>query len=115
MLFIRWTSRRRSVRSGCARSWRTSLIARLRWCAVKHGRVNQFTGDGIMAWFGAPTALEDHAFRACLAVLDVQREMESLSAEVHQRDGVVVQLRIGLNSGHVITGDVSSTTATYTA
>src|SRR5262249_53717763 len=58
------------------------------------GTVNQFTGDGIMAWFGAPTALEDHAFRACLAALDLQGEMESLSAEVHQRDGVVVQLRI---------------------
>src|SRR3954462_473280 len=43
---------------------------------VQHfgGTVNQFTGDGIMAVFGAPTALEDHAFRACLAALDVQEE-----------------------------------------
>jgi adenylate cyclase len=36
------------------------------------GTVSQFTGDGIMAVFGAPTTLEDHAFRACLAALDIQ-------------------------------------------
>jgi class 3 adenylate cyclase len=38
--------------------------------------VDQFTGDGIMAVFGAPVALEDHAFRACLAALEIQREVQ---------------------------------------
>ena len=37
------------------------------------GSLNSYTGDGIMALFGAPTALEDHAFRACVAALDLQR------------------------------------------
>src|ERR1700752_5500576 len=46
---------------------------------VKHygGTVNQFTGDGIMAVFGAPMALEDHAFSAGLLALEIQREVET--------------------------------------
>ena len=42
------------------------------------GTVGSFTGDGIMAVFGAPTALEDHAFRACLAALGVRRRRRGL-------------------------------------
>jgi class 3 adenylate cyclase len=38
------------------------------------GGTVEFTGDGVMAVFGAPVALEDHAFRACLAALGVQEE-----------------------------------------
>ena len=52
------------------------------------GTVAQFTGDGIMAVFGAPTALEDHAVRACLAALGIQEEAKRLAAEVHDRDGI---------------------------
>ena len=46
------------------------------------GTVDKFTGDGIMALFGAPVALEDHAFRACLAALEIQDETAKLAAEV---------------------------------
>ena len=46
------------------------------------GTVNQFTGDGVMAVFGAPVALEDHAVRACLAALGVQDEAKRLAEEV---------------------------------
>ena len=44
--------------------------------------MDKFTGDGIMAVFGAPVALEDHAVRACLAALGVQEEAKRLAVEV---------------------------------
>ena len=72
------------------------------------GTLSQFTGDGIMAVFGAPIALEDHAVRACLAALGVQEEAKRLAAEVHDRDGMDLQLRVGLNSGQVIAGEIGS-------
>ena len=68
------------------------------------GTVDKFTGDGIMAVFGAPTTLEDHALRACLAALDIQKDV-----------GATLQLRIGLNSGQVIAGEIGSGKAGYTA
>jgi adenylate cyclase len=58
------------------------------------GTVNQFTGDGIMAVFGAPVALEDHPVRACLAALGVQEEAKRLAVEVKDRDSVDLGLRV---------------------
>jgi len=68
------------------------------------GSVNQFTGDGLMAVFGAPRAHEDHARRACLAALELQREVRWLAEELARRDGVEFAIRCGLNSGEVIVG-----------
>ena len=79
------------------------------------GTLNSYTGDGLMALFGAPAALEDHAFRACLAALDIQHAAEALAAEVMRRDGVTLRLRIGINSGQVIAGELRSSRASYTA
>ncbi|HTY33169.1 AAA family ATPase, partial [Mycobacterium sp.] len=79
------------------------------------GTVDKFTGDGIMAVFGAPVALEDHAIRACLAALGVQEQAMRLAFEVEQRDGVDLQLRVGLNSGQVIAGEIGSGSFGYTA
>ena len=78
------------------------------------GTVNQFTGDGIMAVFGAPVALEDHAIRACLAALGIQEEAKRLAIDVHDRDGVELRLRVGLNSGQVIAGEIGSGAWGYT-
>ena len=47
--------------------------------------VDQFSGDGIMAVFGAPVALEDHALRACLAALEIQRAVQGMAAETIDR------------------------------
>jgi class 3 adenylate cyclase len=79
------------------------------------GTVDKFTGDGIMAVFGAPVALEDHAVRACLAALGVQEEAKRLAVDVQDRDGVDLQLRVGLNSGEVIAGEIGSGALGYTA
>jgi adenylate cyclase len=79
------------------------------------GIVDKFTGDGIMALFGAPVALEDHAFRACLAAMEIQKQTEYLAAEVDERDGITLQLRVGLNSGQVIAGEIGSDRPSYTA
>jgi class 3 adenylate cyclase len=79
------------------------------------GTVAQFTGDGIMAVFGAPVALEDHAVRACLAALGIQEEAQRLAADVQDRDGIDLRLRVGLNSGQVIAGEIGSGSFGYTA
>ncbi len=93
----------------------TELVTRA--SAVVHrlgGTVDKFTGDGIMAVFGAPMALEDHAFRACLAGLEIQDDAARLAVEVEARDGVRLQLRVGLNSGEVIAGEIGSDALGYT-
>ena len=79
------------------------------------GTVDKFTGDGIMAVFGAPVALEDHAIRACLAALGIQEETKRLAVDVQDRDGVDLQVRVGLNSGQVIAGEIGSGPFGYTA
>ena len=79
------------------------------------GTVDKFTGDGIMAVFGAPMALEDHALRACLAALGVQDRAKRLAVDLRERDGVQLQMRVGLNSGEVIAGEIGSGPFGYTA
>jgi class 3 adenylate cyclase len=79
------------------------------------GTLSQFTGDGIMAVFGAPITLEDHAVRACLAALGIQEEAKRLATGVQDRDGIDLWLRVGLNSGQVIAGEVGSGSYGYTA
>jgi class 3 adenylate cyclase len=93
----------------------TPVAPALEPAEFKQVTVDKFTGDGIMALFGAPVALEDHAIRACLAALDIQRETERLAAEIERCDGIALQLRVGLNSGRVITGEIGATPMGYTA
>ena len=79
------------------------------------GTMEKFTGDGLMALFGAPVALEDHALRACLAALDIQAEAGHLAAEVQRRDHISLRLRAGLNSGRVVAGEMGSGVTGYAA
>jgi len=70
------------------------------------GTINQFTGDGVMALFGAPLAAEDHALRACRAAWSIQGAMENYGEQVHKTNKVKFKLRIGLNSGAVVVGAI---------
>ncbi len=85
----------------------TELVQRSAAVAQRYGGTVEYNGDGVMALFGAPVALEDHALRGCLAALTIQQEAAALAAEVARRDGVTLQLRVGLNSGQVIAGDIA--------
>ena len=70
------------------------------------GTINQFTGDGVMALFGAPVAHEDHAQRACHASLAIQKAIASYGEKINKDFGVDFTMRIGLNSGPVIIGSI---------
>jgi len=70
------------------------------------GTVNQYTGDGIMALFGAPIAHEDHAQRACYAALQMCETLRAFSQGVKRQHGVDFAVRIGINSGEVVVGKI---------
>ena len=72
------------------------------------GTVNQVMGDGIMALFGAPLAHEDHAVRACYAALRMQQAVKRYAEEVRRSEGVLPQIRVGLNSGEVVVRSIGS-------
>ena len=94
----------------------TELVERSAAVVQRYGGGTvESTGDGVMAMFGAPIALEDHAFRGCLAALAIQEEANRLAAEVQRRDGVDLRLRVGLNSGRVIAGEIGSGSLGYAA
>ncbi len=56
----------------------TEVVERSAAVLRRYGGTVEYTGDGVMAIFGAPTALEDHAFRACVAALAIQDEDEAV-------------------------------------
>jgi class 3 adenylate cyclase len=69
------------------------------------GTVNQFLGDGLMALFGAPVALEDHPLRAVEAALTILETIAGYSETLRER-GVQLRLRLGLNTGPVVVGRI---------
>jgi len=80
------------------------------------GTVDKFTGDGIMALFGAPIAHEDHAQRACFAALQLNDDLAEFAAELRHGSGLSFSVRIGINSGEVVVGGIGEDLAMeYTA
>ena len=69
------------------------------------GTINQFTGDGVMALFGAPVAHEDHARRACHAAISAMEELRAYASTLRTH-GLELSVRMGLNSGEVVVGKI---------
>jgi adenylate cyclase len=70
------------------------------------GFVDKFTGDGIMALFGAPIAHEDHAQRACFAALHLRDELRRYADGLGRSRGIEFSVRMGINSGAVVVGKI---------
>jgi class 3 adenylate cyclase len=79
------------------------------------GTVDKFTGDGIMAVFGAPVAHEDHAQRACYAALRMLDAVAEYAAELRRNPGLNFSTRIGISSGEVVAGAIGGGGGAYTA
>jgi class 3 adenylate cyclase/tetratricopeptide (TPR) repeat protein len=79
------------------------------------GTVDKFTGDGIMAIFGAPVAHEDHAARACYAALQMLDDVAEYAGELRRAKGLNFSTRIGINSGEVVAGAIGGGEGSYTA
>ena len=72
------------------------------------GSINQYTGDGVMALFGAPIAYEDHINRACHAALRIQHRMKGYTRDIKTQYGVLFQMRMGINAGTVVVGAIGN-------
>ncbi len=79
------------------------------------GSVKDFTGDGIMALFGASDALEDAALRACRAGLAIHERLAAAAPAIEAKHGVRPQMRIGVNSGLVVVTQIRGENGPVTA
>jgi adenylate cyclase len=72
------------------------------------GVIDKYQGDGIMAFWGAPISLEDHAARACLAALECQTRMGKINESLSREGIAPLSMRIGLHSGDAVVGNMGS-------
>ena len=75
------------------------------------GSVKDFTGDGIMALFGVPDALEDAPLRACRAGLLIHERLAAAAPAIEAKHGVRPQMRIGVNSGLAVVTQIRGESA----
>ncbi len=78
-------------------------------CLHRHGAyVDKYIGDAVMAVLGAPQALPDHALAACRAALEARAALVGINARYAEKVGVRLEVRIGLNTGEMIVGNLGS-------
>lgn len=74
----------------------------------QQGTIDKFVGDGVMAFWGAPAALDDHAYHACVTALAVQHDLHRLNEQWRNSNEPEMRLRIGIHSDVVLVGNVGS-------
>src|SRR5210317_1546648 len=72
------------------------------------GTVARLMGDAVLAFFGAPIAHEDDPQRAVLAGLDIVTGIENFTSEIQQTYGMEFNVRVGINTGPVVVGEIGS-------
>jgi len=72
------------------------------------GTIDKFTGDGVIALFGAPISLEDHASSAVSSALRIQESIRTYSKELQSERGIELNMRIGINTGLVVVGSIGN-------
>src|SRR5262249_12856736 len=76
--------------------------------AEEHGTIDKFIGDAVMAFWGAPTPIADHALHACSAAIRAKRRMDKLQASWRDEGRPIMKIRIGLHSSSVLVGNIGS-------
>ena len=74
----------------------------------EHGTIDKFIGDGVMAFWGAPALLDDHAWRSCVAALRIQRGMDALNERWRAEELKPLNVRMGIHSDAVLVGNIGS-------
>lgn len=74
----------------------------------EHGTVDKFIGDSVMAFWGAPAALDDHAYLACVAAVRAQRGMAAINRAWVEKKLAPLKVRIGIHADAVMVGNVGS-------
>ena len=93
----------------------TRYFAEMRAVLEHHGgTVEKFIGDAVMAVFGVPVAHEDDALRAVRAADEMRNRLAELNLELERQYGVVLEMRIGVNTGEVVAGDPAAGQALVT-
>jgi adenylate cyclase len=72
------------------------------------GTIDKFIGDGLMAFFGDPIEQPDHAQRAVRTAIEMQQKVRELRSEWERQGRLPVQIRVGINTGEVVVGDLGS-------
>ncbi len=92
-----------------AHEWLYGAVQRMCETIELHrGTVCRFMGDGVMAMFGAPVAFEDHAPQACLAALELQRNIAEYADTLERDHGYRIEARVGMHTGEVVVLQVGS-------